>query len=152
MVITHHTVPISSRHLMFCEDSSKESQIPMEAAFIAIGHDPNTRLFKGQAWQSRFVISFVLMPTSRFNTTSSLFWICVETAKWRVKCHVFSKEATKQPLVHDLPQASQMFDGTSQLEDSLVWSSDLPWPACNVYLYNVYYSVHVLFDIVCLSL
>lgn len=40
---------MSSRHLLFCEDSSKESQIPMEAAFIAIGHDPNTRLFKGQA-------------------------------------------------------------------------------------------------------
>ena len=47
---------MSSRHLLFCEDSSKESQIPMEAAFIAIGHDPNTRLFKGQASQSRFVI------------------------------------------------------------------------------------------------
>ena len=48
---------MSSRQLLFCEDSSKESQIPMEAAFIAIGHDPNTRLFKGQASQSRFVIS-----------------------------------------------------------------------------------------------
>ena len=148
MVITHHTVPISSRHLMFCEDSSKESQIPMEAAFIAIGHDPNTRLFKGQAWQSRFVISFVLMPTSRFNTTRFSEYVLKQPSEeWNA---MFSPR--KQPLVHDLPQASQMFDGTSQLEDSLVWSSDLPWPACNVYLYNIYYSVHVLFDIVCLSL
>eukprot|EP00913_Durusdinium_trenchii_P030189 g28287.t1 len=29
-------------------DSSKDDLVPMEAAFIAIGHDPNTRLFRGQ--------------------------------------------------------------------------------------------------------
>ena len=32
------------------QDSSKEAyQLPIDAAFIAIGHDPNTRLFRGQA-------------------------------------------------------------------------------------------------------
>eukprot|EP00439_Symbiodinium_sp_Y106_P033664 s700_g4.t1 len=30
------------------QDSSVEWQLPVDAAFIAIGHDPNTRLFKGQ--------------------------------------------------------------------------------------------------------
>jgi len=35
--------------LMDTQDSSKEpQQLPIDAAFIAIGHDPNTRLFKGQ--------------------------------------------------------------------------------------------------------
>ncbi|CAE7251606.1 trxB [Symbiodinium natans] len=34
--------------LVDTQDSSVESQLPVDAAFIAIGHDPNTRLFKGQ--------------------------------------------------------------------------------------------------------
>ncbi|CAK9050993.1 unnamed protein product [Durusdinium trenchii] len=34
--------------LMDTQDSSKDDLVPMEAAFIAIGHDPNTRLFRGQ--------------------------------------------------------------------------------------------------------
>ncbi|CAJ1385664.1 unnamed protein product [Effrenium voratum] len=35
--------------LMDTQDHSRETiQLPIDAAFIAIGHDPNTRLFKGQ--------------------------------------------------------------------------------------------------------
>ncbi|CAE7726173.1 TRR1 [Symbiodinium sp. CCMP2456] len=34
--------------LVDTQDSSVEWQLPVDAAFIAIGHDPNTRLFKGQ--------------------------------------------------------------------------------------------------------
>lgn len=34
--------------LVDTQESSVEWQLPVDAAFIAIGHDPNTRLFKGQ--------------------------------------------------------------------------------------------------------
>ena len=36
--------------MVMYQDSSREAyQLPIDAAFIAIGHDPNTRLFRGQA-------------------------------------------------------------------------------------------------------
>ena len=36
--------------MVIYQDSSREAyQLPIDAAFIAIGHDPNTRLFRGQA-------------------------------------------------------------------------------------------------------